>query len=407
MKDTFLNEIFREKLMIVLLMLLVFCLPIFPKAATLILNISVMLALVDNVLSRKFKMTLGKPFLALLVFAGLAALSLKNSPNFAESFYNYKVLMPQYVFSYWLFASYVKKPQEIINVVKVLIASALCVSLYGLYQYYFGNVLLDYAWVDPELFPTLQNRVFSTLQNPNILASFLVTVLSFCVGGILAIKNWKHRSVLVGIAVIMLACLILTFSRSAWLGLLISLCVASVIYNYRFLFLLLPTTLLLVFYTKDLILLRFISVFQGNDSSILLRFALWESTKVMIERHFFTGIGWGAYKFLYPEYDFYINNPTIVIYHAHNMYLNIAAEIGVPGLAIFLLLMCLHFYFAWQILKVSDKEEYHAFALGSIAAVLGIFICGFADYVLFNMELMTLYWVVNGLIYAMWRYDFK
>lgn len=34
---------------------------------------------------------------------------------------------------------------------------------------------------------------------------------------------------------------------------------------------------------------------------------------------------------VYPEYDFYINDITVRIVHAHNMYLNYAAEIGIPG----------------------------------------------------------------------------
>lgn len=400
--NSFFNEIIREKLIFFLLLALIFCLPIFPKVATLLVNVTVMLALVDNVLSNKFKMTLGKPFLLLLAFAGLAALSLKNSPNFAESFYNYKVLMPQYVFSYWLVASYVRTTSEIASSVVAIILSAVCVSLYGLYQYYFGNVLLDYGWVDPELFPMLQNRVFSTLQNPNILASFLVTGISLAVGGILAVQRIGLRILFVVFSVIMTACLILTFSRSAWFALLASLAVASVIYNYRFLFVLLPTTLLIVFFTKDLILLRFMSVFQGNDSSILLRFALWESTRVMIERHFWTGIGWGAYKFLYPEYDFYINNPTIIIYHAHNMYLNIAAEVGVPALLLFVFIMLLHSYFAFTVVKTSEKINQNACALGFVAVQCGVFISGFADYTLFNMELMTLYWITNALMYSLW-----
>lgn len=395
----------REKAILFLLLLFIFCLPLFPQTATVVLNVTVMLALVDNVLSRRFKMTLGKPFLLVLLFAVLAAVSVRNSPNFAASWYNYKVLMPQYVFSYWLVASYIRTGQEVKQAVRTLLYSALCVSLYGLYQYYFGNVLLNYGWVDPELFPMLQNRVFSTLQNPNILASFLVTALSFAVGGILVDKRWQVRTVLAIFSAIMAACLILTFSRSAWFALIVSLCLASVIYNYRFLFVLLPTTLLVIFSTKDLILLRFMSIFQGNDSSILLRFALWESTRVMIERHFWTGIGWGAYQFLYPEYDFYINNPTIIIYHAHNMYLNIAAEVGVPALLLFVFLLFWHGYMTFKVVKTSEQTVDKACALGFVAAQCGVFIGGFADYTLFNMELMTLYWLTNALMYSLWRYN--
>lgn len=56
----------------------------------------------------------------------------------------------------------------------------------------------------------------------------------------------------------------------------------------------------------------------------------------MIQDHPFLGIGWGAYWMVYPEYDFYLQGADIRIVHAHNLYLNYAAEIGLPGAAAFL-----------------------------------------------------------------------
>lgn len=48
------------------------------------------------------------------------------------------------------------------------------------------------------------------------------------------------------------------------------------------------------------------------------------------------GIGWGAYWMVYPEYDFYLQGADIRIVHAHNLYLNYAAEIGIPGMLSFM-----------------------------------------------------------------------
>ena len=73
---------------------------------------------------------------------------------------------------------------------------------------------------------------------------------------------------------------------------------------------------------------RLLSVFTKIDTSSEMRLAIWESSAEMIFDHPILGIGWGAYRLVYPEYDFYINDPSVIIYHAHNMYLNYAAEIG-------------------------------------------------------------------------------
>ena len=79
---------------------------------------------------------------------------------------------------------------------------------------------------------------------------------------------------------------------------------------------------------------RMTSVFTRLDTSSEMRLAFWESTVAMIADHPFLGIGWGAYWMVYPLYDFYMQGAagtTIKIVHAHNMYLNYAAEIGIIG----------------------------------------------------------------------------
>jgi putative inorganic carbon (HCO3(-)) transporter len=81
---------------------------------------------------------------------------------------------------------------------------------------------------------------------------------------------------------------------------------------------------------------RLTSVFTKVDTSSEMRLAFWESTVAMIQDHPFLGIGWGAYWMVYPEYDFYLQGADIRIVHAHNMYLNYAAEIGVPGMLAFM-----------------------------------------------------------------------
>ena len=59
-----------------------------------------------------------------------------------------------------------------------MLTSAVMVTLYGFYQYLFGINISANEWVDGEQFPDLKIRVFSTLENPNLLAGFLVTMMA-------------------------------------------------------------------------------------------------------------------------------------------------------------------------------------------------------------------------------------
>ncbi len=215
-----------EKYIFWLLLGVTFCLPLLPTVATHLLELAVLLALADNVLAGRFKMALPVCFWLLLLFAALAAFSLWSSPDFAASFYNYKVLMTQYVFIYWLTVSYVKTSRQLYAVLAALLLASVIVSSYGIFQYFYAAPA-SAEWVDTEYFPELKNRVFSTLGNPNILASFLVTTIALCMGGILASDNDIVRGLLVLPALLGAVCLVFTFSRGAWVSIVAILLLAG------------------------------------------------------------------------------------------------------------------------------------------------------------------------------------
>lgn len=399
----FAKEGFLEKTVYCLLIMVAFCLPLFPKAATVFVGFATLLALADNVISGKLKMTMSVPLLLLLAFACWAGFFTQNSPDYAASMYNFKVLWPQYILIYWLTISYVKSFRQSCGVLSGLLAASFLVAVYGIYQYFYDGTMLTSGWVDSSYFPMLKTRAFSTLYNPNILASFLVTSIALCLGGIFSRVKISVQMLLVLLAITSSACLVFTFSRSAWVSLLVVLLSVCVLYSYKLLYIFVPPFALVAFLSKDIIMQRFMSVFETGDTSALLRFALWESTVAMIRDNPLTGIGWGAYKFVYPYYDFFINNPDVTIYHAHNMYLNIAAELGIPGLVMFLLLLLTHFYFALRVLRRNDYAGKKAMAIGLSCVFIGIMVGGVTDHTLFNMELASIFWLLSALAYVLWQ----
>ena len=142
---------------------------------------------------------------------------------------------------------------------------------------------------------------------------------------------------------------------------------------------------------------RVTSVFTRIDTSSEMRLALWESTLAMIGDHPFFGIGWGAYWMVYPEYDFYLQGADVLIVHAHNMYLNYAAEIGVVGAVSFL-----WFFFGTMRLaffsKVHDSEGFRqGLMLGISLAFFSIALNGLTDDVLFNIPSSMLLWLLAAL----------
>ena len=71
------------------------------------------------------------------------------------------------------------------------------------------------------------------------------------------------------------------------------------------------------------------------------------------------GIGWNTFYLVYPEYNYYIQGPNVLMYHAHNLYLNILAETGIPGLLSFLAVIVGSCYYICSFGKGICSDKLH------------------------------------------------
>ena len=312
-----------------------FALPLSPSIATIILLFGAVFTVMRFRADDKLKFR-HLPFdVPVAVFVILGAVSILFSPDRAFSFYNYYNLVGVYVLSYLFFGQNVKKPKELKEIIFAMGAAAILVVLYGYWQALFGIDATDIDWVDAEAFPELKKRVFSTWENPNILAGYLDMMLCLALGLAVKSKERAQKAALVILMVLLAGCLGLTYARGACLTIAVIFVIYGMFKDWRILFgcVLVGGAFL---YYDDALLGRLLSSFSGEDSSAAMRFGIWESTVAMIEDHPFFGIGWGAFWMVYPEYDFFLQGADVKLVHAHNLYLNYAAEIGIAGALAFM-----------------------------------------------------------------------
>lgn len=339
--------------------------------------------------------------LALLVLFG--SFSIAASPDRFFSLYNYVHLMGRYILLYYLVSHNIKSQSQLSRVVIVLLTSAVLVSLYGFYQYIIGVDTSALEWVDGDQFPDLKVRIFSTLQNPNLLAGFLVTVIAIATGlGLRFTENDKKLSMLV-LVVMLTGCLVLTYSRGAWVSMAVVIGAYGLLYDRRFLWLLLIGPAVMLCFSE--VSSRVLSIFHPTDTSSTLRLALWESTVAMIRDNPLSGIGWGSYWLVYPNYDFFIQDPSTVIFHAHNMYLHLAAETGLPGMCTFIAFMYCHAHTALRLLPQAEEPWIQGLLSGLVAAILGIAVSGLTDHILFSIQMSMLVWLMFAIVIAIKQLD--
>ncbi len=257
---------------------------------------------------------------------------------------------------------------------------------------------------------------------PNQLAGTLLLYLPFLVSLLLGWRPAAHRRwLLAGTAVLTLitaALLILTQSRSGWIGAIGGLFVLLVLWG-----IVLPSMRQrkLIWAGVGASLLAGIgglwafgpqklqtiwddpgqlgATAVGNLGSLGFRQEVWRWGITAVQDFPFTGAGLGAFRHvvrrLYPLHV----NPTYDIAHAHNIFLQTALDVGLPGLIVYLALLLLAFWLGWQVAR--GDETLRPFALGLLAGFAALHIYGLTDALALGSKTGLSFWVALGLLTAM------
>ncbi|WP_298704067.1 O-antigen ligase [uncultured Veillonella sp.] len=369
--------------------------PLYPLGGDVLVILAFLLSVVDTLNYRPLSRPVSWLQWCVLGFMGWSLLSSVASarPMFTSLSWLYNVGM--YGAIYFLTYRYVREPHQWRIFLRCFMVAAVLVCVVGIYQYMTTTMELLSEWVDAEHFPLLKRRMFSTLQNPNLLGEYLLVVLSIAGTGIfqgLREKRWHLLAWMVPAALLFLVCMTLTYSRGIWLSFMAVVVYWGIAIDRRLLLSLLVIPLILFCYHGE-VASRLWSLFNGTDTSASLRWALWDSTTYMIVEYPLLGIGWDAFWFEYPRYNYFIQTPGVIIYHAHNMFLNMLAEIGVPGALFYFAAIYGHAVHALRLPKatISNIVKY-----GICAVVVGVTISGLFDHDLFSHQMSVIFWQVLG-----------
>ena len=138
---------------------------------------------------------------------------------------------------------------------------------------------------------------------------------------------------------------------------------------------------------------------QGKEQSLVERFELWKRALDVIEAKPWTGTGINTYNSAHEKYDKQ-QNWRVRGYYAHNGYLQLTAEIGLPGIFFFLLFLVMYFRKVFGGLGATrgSAEEYTR--LGLLMALLAFLIYATADNNLQSPPSLMMFWYLAGVLMA-------
>ncbi|MFZ2089649.1 MAG: O-antigen ligase family protein [Desulfobaccales bacterium] len=311
------------------------------------------------------------------------------------------------------FANNLTSPRTIYKVLAALLLTGLIQSVLGVLQYLSGSSLgLTFFGEAKSILANpvggeIISRVAGTIGHPNNLAGYLNLIIQVNLALLFAPIPRFYKRLLLPLLVLTVTTLILTFSRGGWLAMALGasvtgyLCLARrsrsrvipLMVSIGLVALLLVSSLILITPLKK----RF---FEEDYGAARSRVPMNQVALNIMQHHPWLGIGFTNYVNMAPHYD--ITKEAIAYEFprpVHNEFLLIAAELGLPALACFVLILAT---LLTQLFRASRSQEDPVLpylAIGLLGTFLGWCFFRQTDYA--YVLLADPFWFLAGLAQAL------
>lgn len=330
-----------------------------------------------------------KPLLLFIVSISLSTL-FSNIPASSAVFLILAVLQ----YSYYSMIVYYLENKGIKSLFNALNYMAIITSTFGIYQFLTGRLEINKHWAGYSQSLSSLSRVYSTLYNPNIFAAYLVINICFIISWILNVQKEPLKKLSLVLCSISL---IFTYSRGAFVSLLIALLIIYILNRDNSILLYAAIMLILFILFNNGAGYERIDITKINhDSSSIYRLEIWRTSYEIFLRNIIVGNGIGT---LWYSLSHVSSKLWGVIYHAHNLFLHFAAETGILGLLTFMNMGIWLFINSCYIIRNSCDSLKKFAALGTIGSCAAIMVHGIIDAVIVVPTMSLILMNYYGLAY--------
>lgn len=244
----------------------------------------------------------------------------------------------------------------------------------------------------------MPGRVYSTLENPNNYAEFIVLTFPLSLVFCMNLKDRRWQTLAFCGLVLPIGALLMTYSRSSWVSFALAAVVFLALWNKRLLPLVVVAAVIAVPILPDSIFNRILTIGNTADSSNAYRLYIWTSALNMIRDYGLIGIGLGPGNFT-PVYAYYCDPTAAVAQHSHMLYMEVWLEMGILGLVGFL---AMYLGTIRKGIRTANRAQspVRLTIIACVSSLVGMaFVCA-AEYVWFYPRVMFAFFLLLGITLA-------
>ncbi|TAK31807.1 MAG: hypothetical protein EPO21_16295 [Chloroflexota bacterium] len=372
-----------------------------PQSAPKYIGVLLVLAMTWRILTGYARPRKDKILLVMIAFTVLAWISMILSPT-KQDITTTAVTYSSFVVMYWAFITLLSSEKLIRNTIVFLVLAGLGAALIGLAQMFLHftlptslyqqvEALGEMTLVDAQGFMG-RLRVDSVAAQPVLFAFSLQTVAPFVI--LPLVSAWRTRNQLLFLA--LLVCLMTmaaawtqTYARTSYVAVAVMLIWGASKYGRRAVVTVVVAAALLagpLLLVSEPIRDRFVSVFTGAEeagaymSSVEWRLGMWQVGLQMVADHPLTGVGPGQFMYNFKQYlpNYQLMPPGYeVISPLHNTFLATTVDLGLLGLALFVVMLWLTMRTLWRAqreLRANDRHTMADMAMAVEVAMVGLLV---------------------------------
>lgn len=314
---------------------------------------------------------------------------------------------------YYIFANALRTRRDLKLVMAAVMLGVGLIALRGVKEWYF-----DKGGLFGSYFGNIDRaRVTGQMDNPNQFGAFLCYYSFYFAAMFLVFHRLKKAWWLLIPFLLCGRAMLLTFSRGTTLAFTVASCYLVWLYSKRLFFLaLVPVLIYFTVNPEDIpgiLVGRFRTTFvpvqsvvvhedqAGSlqvrlgdvelDRSSVGRLLIWKFGLEMVRENPMLGVGFGRFR---QEIQYLTGGR----YDSHNTYLTIAAEMGVPALLLFLLILYQFYRSAQRVRKGSRDLWDQAFVQGYLAGLMGLAVANIFGFRLNSNELVFYFFIASAVL---------